>query len=86
MVILTKLFKFLELVLSLIFYAIFTSLPPKARPMVKTVTMDLNCYYPLVARELFSNAQIVIDRFHMVQMLTRSFNSLRVQIMKQFKK
>ena len=50
--------------------------------MVKTVTMDLNCYYPLVARELFPNAQIVIDRFHMVQMLTRSFNSLRVQIMK----
>lgn len=41
--------------------------------MVKTVTMDLNCYYPLVARELFPNAQIVIDHFHMVQMLTRSF-------------
>lgn len=54
--------------------------------MVKTVTMDLNCYYPIVARELFPNAQIVIDRFHMVQMLTRSFNSLRVQTMKQFKK
>lgn len=58
----------------------------KTRAMVKTVTIDLNCYYPLVARELFPNAQIVIDRFHMVQMLTRSFNSLRVQIMKQFKK
>ena len=54
--------------------------------MVKTVTMDLNYYYPIVARELFPNAQIVIDRFHMVQMLTRSFNSLRVQTMKQFKK
>ena len=54
--------------------------------MVKTVTMDLNCYYPIVARELFPNAQIVIDRFHMVQMLTRSFNSLRVQTMKLFKK
>ncbi len=54
--------------------------------MVKTVTMDLNCYYPLVARELFPSAQIVIDRFYIVQMLTKSFNSLRVQIMKQFKK
>ena len=32
------------------------------------------------------NAEIVIDRFHMVQMLTRSFNSLRVQVMKKFKK
>ena len=64
----------------------FYKFTPKARAMVKTVTMDLNCYYPLVARELFPNAQIVIDRFHMVQMLTRSFNSLRIQIMKQFNK
>lgn len=64
----------------------FYKFSPKARAMVKTVTMDLNCYYPIVARELFPNAQIVIDRFHMVQMLTRSFNSLRVQTMKQFKK
>ncbi|MCO0808493.1 transposase, partial [Lactobacillus helveticus] len=29
---------------------------------------------------------IVIDRFHMIQMLTRSFNSLRVQVMKTFDK
>ena len=34
----------------------------------------------------FPNAEIVIDRFHMVQMLTHSLNSLRVQIMKKFKK
>ena len=27
-----------------------------------------------------------IDRFHMVQMLTRSFNIFRIQIMKQFNK
>jgi len=54
--------------------------------MVMTVAMNLNCYYPLVGRELFPNAQIVIDRFHMVQMLTRSFNVLRVQIMKKFNK
>ena len=64
----------------------FYKFSPKPRAMVKTVTMDLNCYYPIVARELFPNAQIVIDRFHMAQMLTRSFNSLRVQTMKQFKK
>lgn len=54
--------------------------------MVKTVTMDLNCYFPIVARQLFPNAKIVIDCFHMVQMLTRSFNSLRIQTMKQFNK
>ena len=61
----------------------FYKFTPTARA---TVTVNLNCYYPLVARELFPNDQIVIDRFHMVQMLTRSFNSLRVQIMKQFKR
>ena len=64
----------------------FYKFTPKARSMVKTVTMDLNCYYPLVARELFPNAQIVTDRFYMVQMLTRFFNIFRVQIMKQFNK
>lgn len=64
----------------------FYKFTPQARAMVKTVTMDLNCYYPIVARELFPNAKIIIDRFHMVQMLTRSFNSLRVQTMKQFNK
>ncbi|WP_216871237.1 transposase, partial [Lactobacillus helveticus] len=34
-----------------------------------------------IVRACFPNAQIVIDRFHMIQMLTRSFNSLRVQVM-----
>lgn len=75
-----ELYKYSELALNLLLY--FYPFIPQVQPRVKTVTIDLNCYYPLVARELFPNAQIVIDRFHMVQMLTRSFNSLRVQIMK----
>lgn len=58
----------------------FYKFSPKARAMVKTVTMDLNCYYPIVARELFPNAQIVIDRFHMVQMLTRSFKAYEFRL------
>lgn len=64
----------------------FYKFTPKVRAMVKIVTIDLNCYCPIVARELFPNVQIVIDRFHMVQILTRSFNSLRVPTMKHFKK
>ncbi|MCT3423428.1 ISL3 family transposase, partial [Lactobacillus helveticus] len=39
-----------------------------------------------IVRACFPNAQIVIDRFHMIQMLTRSFNSLRVKVMKTFDK
>lgn len=58
----------------------------EARENVKTVTIDLNFYYQGIVRACFLNAKIVIDRFHMVQMLTRSFNSLRVKVMKQFKK
>lgn len=58
----------------------------KARANVKTVTMDLNFYYQDIVRACFPNAQIIIDRFHMVQMLTRSLNSLRVAVMKKFKK
>ena len=58
----------------------------KARANVKTVTMDLNFYYQDIVRSCFPNAQIVIDRFHMVQMLTRSLNSLRVATMKKFDK
>ncbi|WP_173004000.1 transposase, partial [Lactobacillus helveticus] len=38
------------------------------------------------ARACFPNAQIVIDCFHMIQMLTRSFNSLRVKVMRTFDK
>src|SRR5699024_6194333 len=64
----------------------FYNFTPNAHLMVNTVTIDLNCYYPLVARVLFPNSQIVIDLFYMVQMLTRFFNIFRVQIMKQFNK
>ena len=58
----------------------------KARANVKTVTIDLNFYYQDIVRAYFPNAQIIIDRFHMVQMLTRSLNSLRVITMKKFNK
>ena len=64
----------------------FGKFTPKARANVKTVTMDLNFYYQDIIRACFPNAQIIIDRFHMVQMLTRSLNSLRVAVMKKFKK
>lgn len=64
----------------------FMKFSPQTRSQVKTVSMDLNCYYPEIVRAVFPNAKVVLDRFHMVQMLTRSFNSLRVQIMKQFDK
>ncbi|MDF7638486.1 ISL3 family transposase [Lactobacillus sp. ESL0791] len=62
----------------------FMKFPLLVRRQVKTITMDLNAYYQDLARVLFPNAQIIIDRFHLVQMLNRSFNQLRVQTMKQY--
>ena len=64
----------------------FKRFPLTVRNKVKTVTMDLNYYYDIMAKELFPNAQVILDRFHIVQMLNRSFNSCRIQEMKKHKK
>lgn len=64
----------------------FGKFSPQARMAVKTVSMDLNFYYQDIVRACFPNARIVIDRFHMAQMLARSLNLLRVQVMKQYEK
>lgn len=64
----------------------FKRFPLTVRNKVKTVTMDLNYYYDIMAKELFPNAQVILDRFHIVQMLNRSFNSCHIQEMKKHKK
>ena len=64
----------------------FKHFPITIRRKVKTVTMDLNYYYDIMARELFTNAQIIFDRFHIIQMLNRSFNSCRIHVMKKYHK
>ncbi len=64
----------------------FGKFTPIARANVTTVSMDLNFYYQDIVRACFPNAEIIIERFHMFQMLTRSFNSLRVLVMKSFDK
>ena len=64
----------------------FEQFPETVRRTVKTVSMDLNCYYGDIVRQIFPNAEVVIDRFHMVQMVNRSFTGFRVQIMKQLDK
>ena len=46
--------------------------------------MDMFSPYYDIARKLFSNAKIVLDRFHIVQHLNRTMDRLRIQIMNQF--
>lgn len=54
------------------------------RKQVETVTIDMNAGYVSVINELFPNAKIIIDRFHLTQLVNRSMNKTRIQIMNQF--
>ena len=56
----------------------------QVRSHVKIITMDMFSSYYDIARKLFPNAKIVLDRFHIVQHLSRAMNCLRIQIMNQF--
>lgn len=56
----------------------------KQREKVKTITVDMNASYVSFIPRLFPNAQIIIDRFHIVQLVNRSMNKTRVKIMNQF--
>ena len=48
------------------------------------MTMDIFSPYYQLAKQLFPHAQIVLDRFHMIQHLCRAMNRVRIQIMNQF--
>ena len=55
----------------------------QVRSRVKVITMDMFSPYYDIARKLFPSAKIVLDRFHIVQHLSRAINHLRIQIMNQ---
>ncbi len=46
--------------------------------------MDMFSPYYNLAKQLFPNAKIVLDSFHIVQHLSRAISRVRVQIMNQF--
>ena len=56
----------------------------QVRSRMKVITMDMFSPYYDIARKLFPNAKIVLDRFHIVQHLSRAMNRVRIQIMNQF--
>lgn len=57
----------------------------ECRSKVKVVVMDMYKPYLSLIDQCFSNAKIAIDLFHIVQMVSRSFNKTRVQVMKKDK-
>ena len=64
----------------------FLKYPLKARQKVQFVTMDMSGAYIPLAKKLFPNAKIVLDRFHIIQHLGRAFLKTRITIMNQFDK
>lgn len=52
---------------------------------VKTITIDMNASYVGIIKEIFPQAKIIIDRFHIVQLVNRSMNKCRIQVMNRFK-
>lgn len=58
----------------------------EARNSVKVVTVDISGSYIPMIPKLFPKAKIVIDRFHIVQHMSRALNHTRIQLMTQFDK
>ena len=65
--------------------AYFERFDRKNRLKVKTVTIDMYEPYVRLFSELFPNAAIIFDRFHIVQHLNRELNKYRVQVMNQYR-
>ena len=63
----------------------FSSFSLEARKKVKHIVIDIYKPYMTLVNDLFPNAKISLDRFHLVQLINRSFNKTRVKIMNQCK-
>lgn len=52
----------------------------KGRERVRLIAMDMWNPYKQIVKELFPNAQIIVDKFHFVRMADEALNKLRKQI------
>ena len=63
----------------------FSHYTEKARKGVKFVVMDMYSPYIDLIKKWFPNAIIIIDLFHIVQLISRSLNKTRINVMKENK-
>ena len=61
----------------------FLRYPRQVRSRVKVITMDMFSPYYEIAKKLFPKDKIVLDRFHIVQYISRAMSRIRIQIMNQ---
>lgn len=62
----------------------FNRYSKKARDNVKVIVTDMNYTYPKLVENVFPNAVVVTDRFHIVNSVVVGFNQTRIRVMKQF--
>lgn len=64
----------------------FFRYPLEVRSQVKTICIDMYEPYIQLIHSCFPNAQIITDRFHIIQHINRALNSIRIEVMKDNKK
>lgn len=65
--------------------AYFIRFDRDVRKRVETVTTDMYSPYISLFKQLFPNAKIILDRFHLVQALNRELNRVRIRIMNEMR-
>ena len=63
----------------------FSRFSLEARNNVKYICMDMYAPYISLVNSIFPNAKIVIDKFHIVNLVNRAFNQTRISIMNSIK-
>jgi len=63
----------------------FQRFSKEARSNVKIIVIDMYKPYISLIKMLFPNAKIVLDKFHIIQLISRSLNKTRVSIMNKDK-
>ena len=57
----------------------------KARSRVQFIIIDMYSPYVSLIKKMFPNANIIIDKFHLTQLISRSLNKTRIMAMKKHK-
>ena len=58
----------------------------KARSNVKLIVIDMYSPYISLIKKMFPNAEIIIDKFHLINLVSTALNKTRINVMKNDKK
>ena len=64
----------------------FSYFTHKARSKVKLIVIDMYSPYISLIKKMFPKAEIIIYKFHLVQLISTSLNKTRINLMKKSKK